>query len=405
MIHFRRKVGVIMIVALLAFNVNSIFGCTIITMINGDRALIGNNEDWIDTRTKMWFYPATEQEYGRVCFGFERDFGFAQGGINDRGLFLDANGLAPTGWQPEPGKPVFEDNINDYILAHCATVSDVIEFFSTYSVFLGGGKFVFADAGGDSIIVEWAKGKDQIIKRTGSYQISTNFLTSKYKLAEITDTRYKIAEHTILKKKEVSIDVMRSILSATSQEWRIPTIYSYICDLKKLRVYVYNFHNFEDAYVFDLKEELKKGKKSYDIPELFGIKTAAAAAFAKKSTKLGNIELQKVMEEKGLEGALKWYSDVKDKHWKVHYYYFHEGLIDQLGLELLNDNNRKTAIDIYKFNTHVFPGSAQAWESLGDAYKKTGDKKLAFKSYEKSIKLNPENTKARTKLKQLETDK
>ena len=34
----------------------------------------------------MWFVPAGTNAYGRVCFGWS---GFAQGGMNDQGLFID----------------------------------------------------------------------------------------------------------------------------------------------------------------------------------------------------------------------------------------------------------------------------------------------------------------------------
>jgi acyl carrier protein len=43
-----------------------------------------------------------------VLFGFENRF--IQGGINERGLFLDANALDPPGWKPDTSKPFFEDS-------------------------------------------------------------------------------------------------------------------------------------------------------------------------------------------------------------------------------------------------------------------------------------------------------
>lgn len=49
--------------------------------------------------------------------------------MNDQGLFVDANGLAATGWQEDPGKPKLPGSILDYILAYCATVDEVVELF------------------------------------------------------------------------------------------------------------------------------------------------------------------------------------------------------------------------------------------------------------------------------------
>jgi tetratricopeptide (TPR) repeat protein len=391
----------IAVLAMAVLPFQDLAGCTIVTMAKGDQVLIGNNEDWTDPQTKMWFYPAVNGEYGRVCFGFSKDFSFAQGGINDQGLFLDANALPPPGWRPDPSKPLFEDNINDHILAHCATVDDAIAFFNKYSVYLNGGKFVIADALGNSIVVEWTDGADRIIRRTGFYQLSTNILQSSIVPGKVSDDRYNIAERVILNKNEVSLAAMRAVLSATHKEWSYPTIYSYICDLKKLRVYVYNFHDFEEAYEFDLTEELKKGKRSFDIPALFGVKTFAAVSHENYATKLGIGELRQKIETGGLEGAIRWYDEVKDKHEKIYKYSFFEGLIQQLGLDLLNENKNGEALAVFKFNAHAHPESADVWEQLGDAFMKTGDRQQARENYEKSLQVNPQNTKVKEKLKPL----
>ena len=388
---------VIMLTALLPLP--GLIACTIVAMSDGKQVLIGNNEDWTDPQTKMWFYPAAAGEYGRVCFGFSKDFGFAQGGINDQGLFLDANALPPTGWQPDPSKPLFEDGINDYILAHCATVDDAVAFFKKYSVYLGGGKFVIADARGDSIVVEWANGEDRITRRAGFYQISTNIPQWNIVPGKVDDDRYNIAERVILKRNEVSIAAMRAVLAATHKEWTYPTIYSYIGDLKNLRVVVYNFHNFEEGYEFDLTAELKKGKKSYDLPALFEVKTYAAVAHEYYASKLGLAELRQKIEEGGLERALAWYQEVKDKHKKIYDYAFFEGMIQQLGVDLLNEDKKKEALAVFEFNAHVFPDSADVWEQLGDAHLKTGEPSQAAANYEKSLQLNPQNAKVKEKLK------
>jgi predicted choloylglycine hydrolase len=376
--------------------------CTIVTMAKGDRVLIGNNEDWTDTWTKMWFYPAANGEYGRVCFGFTRDFSMAQGGINDQGLFLDANALSPTGWQPDPKKPLFEDGINDYILAHCATVDDAIAFFKKYSVFLGGGKFVIADARGGSIVVEWAEGADRISKRNGFYQISTNIPQWNIVPGKVVDERFNIAEQVILDRNEVSVPVVRAVLAATHKEWAYPTIYSYIGDLKNLKVYVYNFHNFEEAYEFDLATELKKGKKAHDIPALFKVKTYAAVAHELNAPKLGLAELRQKLAEGGVENAVRWHGEVKDNFRKLPDFVFYEFPLQELGLDLLDKGKSKEALEVFQFNTRVFPDSAEVWAQLGDACLKSGDRLQAQANYEKALKLDPQNAKVKEKLKPLQ---
>jgi hypothetical protein len=60
----------------------------------------------------MWVYPAGNGKYGRICFGFGN--GYTQGGMNDQGLFIDANALAPMEWEAEPGKPMFRGTVENH---------------------------------------------------------------------------------------------------------------------------------------------------------------------------------------------------------------------------------------------------------------------------------------------------
>ena len=65
----------------------------------------------------------------------------------------------------------------------------------------------------------------------------------------------------------------RDILKAThrSQYNLIGTTqYSNIYDLSNGLVYVYYFHDFDNEIIFNLSEELKKGRHYFDLPLLFG---------------------------------------------------------------------------------------------------------------------------------------
>ena len=59
------------------------------------------------------------------------------------------------------------------------------------------------------------------------------------------------------------------------------------------------------------------------------------------------------------------------------------------------------AIEIFKINVDLYPGSAGVYDSLGEAYMKNGQKDLAANNYEKSLQLNPQNNNAVNMLKQL----
>jgi len=56
-------------------------------------------------------------------------------------------------------------------------------------------------------------------------------------------------------------------------------------------------------------------------------------------------------------------------------------------------------------NVEMNPQSANAHDSLGEAYMINGNKELAIKNYKKSLELNPDNTNAKEMLNKLEKNK
>lgn len=84
-----------------------------------------------------------------------------------------------------------------------------------------------------------------------------------------------------------------------------------------------------------------------------------------------------------------------------HDYYFDEREFNGLGYRLLNLNRPKDAVEIFKLNVEMYPNSANAYDSLAEAYVKNGQKELAIANYQKSLELNPENTNAKKMLAEL----
>jgi tetratricopeptide (TPR) repeat protein len=72
-----------------------------------------------------------------------------------------------------------------------------------------------------------------------------------------------------------------------------------------------------------------------------------------------------------------------------------ENELNAYGYQMLNQNKFDDAIHVLELNTQRFPTSANAWDSLGEAYALKGDKENAIKNFKKSLSLNPtEATKA-----------
>ena len=69
-----------------------IYSCTIFYVVQGNKIFAGNNEDWKDPHSIMWFYPVENNKHGWIKFGWGS--GFPQGGMNDQGLFWDGSSCA-----------------------------------------------------------------------------------------------------------------------------------------------------------------------------------------------------------------------------------------------------------------------------------------------------------------------
>ena len=91
----------------------------------------------------------------------------------------------------------------------------------------------------------------------------------------------------------------------------------------------------------------------------------------------------------------------KLKHNNPDQYDFEEFQLNDLGYFLMSKNQIKEAIEIFKLNIESFPSSANAYDSLGEAYMVNGNKENAIKNYEKSLELNPNNVNAKEMLKKL----
>jgi hypothetical protein len=66
-----------------------------------------------------------------------------------------------------------------------------------------------------------------------------------------------------------------------------------------------------------------------------------------------------------------------------------EAEVNVYGYQLLNQGKHDKAIEVLAMNTKKYPNSANAWDSLGEAYFTKGDKANAIKNFKKSLTLNP----------------
>lgn len=65
------------------------------------------------------------------------------------------------------------------------------------------------------------------------------------------------------------------------------------------------------------------------------------------------------------------------------------------GDKYLSQEDAQKAIDLFEIMVALYPNSANAYDSLGEAYLAEGNKQKAKENYKKTLKLNPENDKVR----------
>jgi tetratricopeptide (TPR) repeat protein len=78
-----------------------------------------------------------------------------------------------------------------------------------------------------------------------------------------------------------------------------------------------------------------------------------------------------------------------------------EWSVNNLGYHFLAQKKYQMAILLFQFNTLHFPGSANVFDSLGEAYMHAHNRQKAVENYQKSLQLNPNNQNARYMLEKL----
>ncbi len=131
------------------------------------------------------------------------------------------------------------------------------------------------------------------------------------------------------------------------------------------------------------------------------LKVTAGDAAVDPMLVLQDLFLAKKFEE--LEAtAMKMIKDPKYRYVNL------EKKINDTGYRLMNQGQLEPALYVFQLNTKLFPDSANAWDSLGEACWKTKQKDKAIECYNKAIELDPNGSvgaNAKNMLKQIEAGK
>jgi tetratricopeptide (TPR) repeat protein len=82
-----------------------------------------------------------------------------------------------------------------------------------------------------------------------------------------------------------------------------------------------------------------------------------------------------------------------------------ESAVERWGEELADEGHLTEAIELLDFNAHIFPESTAALTYLAEAYRLSGQKKLAIDSYLRALQKDPLNVDAMLQLTLLDTSR
>ena len=115
-------------------------------------------------------------------------------------------------------------------------------------------------------------------------------------------------------------------------------------------------------------------------------------------------ELAEQYRTKGLKAAMDDYAELKKKFYGRASYDFGEGSLNSFGYDLLEKKDTAGAIQVFKLNAETFPDSPNVWDSLAEAYMKSGDAKNAQVNYERALSLDANNENVKEMLKKLKEE-
>lgn len=235
------------------------YSCSIFTVAAAGEVLVGANEDGDDPFGKMWVMPPRQGRYGGIYFGLS--FLEKQAGMNEHGLFFDYAALDPVDPDFNPAATYI---YIEELLETCKTVAEALAFLDKHGYAINTAQLLLADASGASVIVT----PKEIVHRNGNYQIATNFNVCHLE-HKTSCRRYQRIEAGLQSTDSISVPMVRDLLDAVHVEGTNTTLYSKVFDLKRGVVYLYNFHNYGQPEIINLKDAFSEGFRITEIYDLF----------------------------------------------------------------------------------------------------------------------------------------
>lgn len=253
-------------------------GCTVFTVVKGDRVFFGGNDDSINPDSYYWVDRGGATGYGAIWIGTPDN---VQQGVNEKGLAYDANGLPRVDVNPHRERAPVVGDYSSYpihILRACATVEEVIAWVNAHQwhAYMHD-QMQFADVTGDAVIISAGADGEVVFTRKpqgDGYLVSTNFnVANPANGYGYPCPRYQTAQkrlgRLVNREGELTAQDAASVLDAVHVEGASWTIESLVADLPNGIVYLYYFHQFDRPVVMNVGEEIAGGRAGGPLSALF----------------------------------------------------------------------------------------------------------------------------------------
>jgi tetratricopeptide (TPR) repeat protein len=115
----------------------------------------------------------------------------------------------------------------------------------------------------------------------------------------------------------------------------------------------------------------------------------------------GITDFENVIFARGIKDGIDLFRNVEKKSPELQ----SEAAVNRLAYDMLYKFDKiNEAVEIFKLNIELHPQSSNVYDSMGEAYMIRGNRQLAIQNYETSLKLDPKNSNAEQKLKQLKAN-
>jgi choloylglycine hydrolase len=244
--------------------------CSVLYYIDSatGKIYVVNSEDYfLDVDAYIQIEPKSKNKFARLWYGWDK---FAQGGINEEGLFFDA-AVTPEQRKIE-GYRNPENNLGDKILANCSTVDEALKFLEKEKIGLNKSHMMFGDKTGKAVVVEYVDGNRQLHWIEDNKLIMTNYLLSEPEAGNYPCYRYESIENRILELEDNGEEINLLKVGNTFGQAGQPareledgrsggTVYTTFIDITDNKFFLsYKLSN-KNVIQLDLNKEFTKSKR------------------------------------------------------------------------------------------------------------------------------------------------